>query len=213
MFSILLANNKGGCGKSTLATNLAGYYANAGRKVMLGDVDRQQSALLWLDKRPKNVVGITGWQLNADEAVKPPQNTEIVVLDSQAGLHGKKLTALLEKVDRVIVPVQPSPFDMAASKLFIKLLMNEKRVRKGKVFVGFVGVRVDPRTKSAQELERFLQLYDLPVLTWLRDTQLYVQLAFRGLTLFDFAVSNRVSRDVAEWQSILAWLKEGETLK
>lgn len=209
MYSILLVNPKGGCGKSTLATNLAGYYANVGRKVMLGDVDRQQSSLRWLALRPENVAGITGWQLQAAQAAKPPKNTEIVVLDSPAGIHGKKLEQLLERVDRVIVPVQPSPFDMVASEEFLSVLMEQKRIRKGRAFVGFVGMRVDPRTRSARDLEQFLARYDIPVLTWLRNTQLYVQLAFQGMTLFDLT-SSRTKKDREEWLPLTEWLRIGE---
>ena len=209
MLSILVVNPKGGCGKSTLATNLAGYYANAGRKVMLGDVDRQQSSLRWLAERPEQAAGITGWQLQSGEAAKPPKNTEIIVLDSPAGVHGKKLDQLLEKVDRVIVPVQPSPFDMAASEDFLDLLMAQKRIRKGKAFAAVVGMRVDPRTRAAGDLERFLSGYDIPVLTWMRNTQLYVQLAFRGLTLFDLPAA-RSERDRQEWQPVIEWLRHGE---
>lgn len=209
MLSILVVNPKGGCGKSTLATNLAGFYANAGRKVMLGDIDRQQSSLRWLAVRPPQAAGITGWQLQPGEAAKPPKNTEIVILDSPAGVHGKKLDQLLERVDRVIVPVQPSPFDIAASENFLRVLLDQKRIRKGKTFAAVVGMRVDPRTRAASDLEQFLSGYEIPVLTWLRNTQLYVQLAFRGLTLFDLPPA-RSKRDRLEWQPVLDWLRDGE---
>jgi len=209
MFSILIANPKGGSGKSTLATNLAGYYAGAGRKVMLGDVDRQQSSLGWLARRGASLPAITGWEVKAGEPARPPKGTEVIVLDSSAGLHGKKLEALVDRVDRVIVPIQPSPFDMAASEAFLAKLFEEKAVRKGRAYVGVVGMRVDPRTRSARELESFLGQFEVPVLAWLRDTQLYVQAATQGATLFDYRPA-QVVRDRESWQPIIDWLRISE---
>lgn len=206
--SILVANPKGGSGKSTLSTNLAGYYANTGRRVMLGDVDRQQSSLHWLARRPHAVPAIQGWEVVPGEPARPPRGTQVMVLDSAAGLHGKKLTALLARVDRVLVPIQPSPFDMWATEAFFQQVLAEKAVRKSKVFLGVVGMRVDPRTRSARELEHFLAGHDIPVLGWLRDTQLYVQAAAGGLSLFDLPAA-RSARDREAWQPILDWLAAG----
>lgn len=204
-FSVLVANPKGGSGKSTLATNLAGYYANSGCQVMLGDVDRQQSSLSWLAHRPVGLPTIKGWEIKADEPARPPKGTKVVILDSPAGLHGKKLAALVGQVGRILVPIQPSPFDMWASAEFFDLLFEEKAVRKERTFVGVIGMRVDPRTRSARELEAFLARYDVPVLTWLRDTQLYVGAASAGLTLFDLP-SSRAKRDLEAWQPVIDWL-------
>jgi len=205
--SVLVANPKGGSGKSTLATNLAGYFASSGRNVMLGDVDRQQSSLRWLQQRSTSLPRIQGWEVAAGEAAKPPKGTEVVILDSGAGLHGKKMATLVSRVERIIIPIQPSPFDMWASGEFFEQLLAEKAVRKNKVFMAVVGMRVDPRTRSARELERFLADHDVPVLSWLRDTQLYVQAAASGMTLFDLPAS-RTQKDRDAWQPILRWLGE-----
>ncbi|BBF84090.1 putative partition-related protein [Aquitalea magnusonii] len=207
MQSVLVANPKGGSGKSTLATNLAGYFASSGRNVMLGDVDRQQSSLRWLQQRSTSLPRIQGWEVAAGEAAKPPKGTEVVILDSGAGLHGKKMATLVSRVERIIIPIQPSPFDMWASGEFFEQLLAEKAVRKNKVFMAVVGMRVDPRTRSARELERFLADHDVPVLSWLRDTQLYVQAAASGMTLFDLPAS-RTQKDRDAWQPILRWLGE-----
>ena len=210
MKSILIANPKGGSGKSTLATNLAGYFARAGRHVMLGDVDRQQSARAWLSLRPAPLPLIHGWEVTGGQPARPPKQATHVVLDTPAGLHGKLLERILRQVDRVIVPLQPSLFDILATRHFLDALLAEKAVRKARTFVAVVGMRVDPRTRAAGELDRFLAGYDLPVLGCLRDTQLYVQLAAHGMTLFDLSPS-RAAKDLVQWQPILDWA-DGEPL-
>ena len=210
VLSILVANPKGGSGKSTLATNLAGYYAQQGRRVMIGDVDRQQSSLEWLSRRPDTSREIHSWALSPGEPARPPKGTEVMVLDTPAGLHGKKLAALIARVDRILVPVQPSPFDMWASDAFFRQLLAEKALRKNKVFMAVVGMRVDPRTRFSRELETFLRQFDVPVLGWLRDTQLYVQAAAAGLSLFDLPHARTV-KDRAAWKPILDWLENARS--
>ena len=205
MKSFLIANPKGGSGKSTLATNLAGYFARQGHPVMLGDTDRQHSAREWLSIRSPELPKITNWEFEKDLPAKPPKGTSHVVLDSAAGLHGKTLEKILKQVHRVIVPVQPSFFDILATRHFLEALLEERAVRKGQIFVAVVGMRVDMRTRAAGELERFLASYELPILTYLRDTQTYVQLAANGMTLFDLSLS-RVEKDLAQWQPIIDWV-------
>ncbi|WP_301103042.1 ParA family protein [Propionivibrio sp.] len=205
MKSFLIANPKGGSGKSTLATNLAGYFARCGHQVMLGDTDRQQSARDWLQIRPNILPTIRSWDVEHGLPAKPPKETTHVVLDSAAGLHGKALERMLGKISRVIVPLQPSLFDILATRHFLETLLAEKAVRKERVFVAVVGMRIDARTRAAGELERFLASYELPVLTSLRDTQLYVQLAANGMTLFDLSAL-RAEKDRVQWQPIIDWV-------
>ena len=152
---------------------------------------------------------IQGWEVAVGEPAKPPKGTEMVILDSGAGLHGKKMATLVSRVERILIPIQPSPFDMWASGEFFEQLLAEKAIRKNKVFMAVVGMRVDPRTRSARELERFLADHDVPVLSWLRDTQLYVQAAASGMTLFDLPES-RTLKDRAAWKPILHWLGEAD---
>lgn len=201
---IVVANPKGGVGKSTLATNLAGHFARQGKAVMLGDVDRQQSSRDWLALRPLALPPIRGWDLDPGEPARPPKATTHVVLDTPAGLHGKLLERVLKEATHVVVPMQPSMFDILATRHFLEALGELKAVRKGSVRVGLVGMRVDPRTRSAHELERFLSGFALPVLAHLRDTQLYVQLAARGMTLFDLSES-AAWRDLEQWRPLLDW--------
>jgi len=124
MKSFLIANPKGGSGKSTLATNLAGYFARCGHHVMLGDTDRQHSARDWLSIRPNALPPIRSWDLEKDQPARPPKDTTHVVLDTPAGLHGKALERVLRQVNRVIVPVQPSLFDILATRAFLETLLE-----------------------------------------------------------------------------------------
>lgn len=208
MKAFLVANPKGGSGKSTLSTNLAGYFASRGAEVMLGDIDRQQSSREWLAIRPFALPTIDTWEVGPDNISRPPKGTSHVVLDTPAGLHGKMLDRVLKLSSRVIVPVQPSLFDMLATRHFLEALLAEKTVRKGKADVAVIGMRVDARTRAAGELERFFATFDLPVLTYLRDTQVYVQAAAAGMTLFDLPPS-RAERDIAQWQPIIDWVEGG----
>jgi len=209
MKGFLVANPKGGSGKSTLATNLAGYFASRSCDVMLGDIDRQQSSREWLASRPFELPTIETWEIGADHIARPPKRTSHVVLDTPAGLSGKLLDKVLKLSARVIVPVQPSLFDMRATRHFLAELLDEKAVRKGKADVAVIGMRVDARTRAAGELERFFAGYELPVLAYLRDTQLYVQTAAAGMTLFDLPAS-RAERDLAQWQAIIDWVEGGK---
>ena len=200
---VVIANPKGGVGKTTLSTNVAGYFASQGHAVMLGDADRQQSSELWLGLRPPGARPIVSWDVTPDLVAKPPKGTTHVVLDTPAGLHGWRLKAVTRLADKVIVPLQPSVFDIFATRAFLDQLAEQRHA--GKMQVAIVGMRVDARTIAADKLREFVEGLGLPVLGFLRDTQNYIHLAAHGLTLFDVA-AGRVEKDVAQWQGICQWL-------
>jgi chromosome partitioning protein len=202
---IVVANPKGGVGKSTLSTNIAGHLAAAGHAVMLGDVDRQQSARQWLALRPPQLPPIRSWDVAADEVLRPPKGTTHVVLDTPAGLHGKRLDAVLRLADKLVVPLQASLFDIQATHAFVNAVRENRRA--GEIAIGLVGMRVRENTKANERLHEYLATLPVPVLAWLRDTQNYVQLAAHGLTLWDVAPS-RVERDLEQWAPLLRWLAE-----
>ncbi len=200
---VVVANPKGGVGKSTLSTNIAGYFAAQGHAVMLGDADRQQSSRLWLGLRPPTARPIATWDISADLIAKPPRGTTHVVLDTPAGLQGWRFSDVVKMATKIVVPLQPSVFDIFATRAFLDQLLQNKH--NDKLQIGLVGMRVDARTIAADRLHEFVDTLGLPVLGYLRDTQNYVHLAARGLTLFDVAPS-RVEKDLAQWQSIGRWL-------
>ncbi|HYD77833.1 ParA family protein [Ramlibacter sp.] len=202
---VVVANPKGGVGKSTVATHIAGHFASQGHAVMLGDADRQQSSRLWLGLRPPTARPIQGWDLSEGKVARPPRGTTHVVIDTPAGLHGKELRELLGSASKVVVPLSPSVFDIFATRAFLDELAAHHKTRG--LQVGIVGTRVDNRTLAADQLQAFVKGLGLPVLGELRPTQNYVHLAARGLTLFDLSPA-RVERDLAQWAPIARWLDQ-----
>ncbi|HJW24550.1 MAG TPA: ParA family protein [Rhodocyclaceae bacterium] len=205
MRAVLVANPKGGAGKTTLATNLCGHFANQGKQVTLCDLDRQQSALRWMAFRDPAMAPVTGYFAGNHLTVSLPQEADWVVMDAPAGFQGYKLSDYLRTVDKVIVPLVPSVFDMAATEDFLNSIRNEMRGRRGTV--GIVAMRVDPRTKAAGMLEEFLKHFDIPIVAYLRNTQNYVNVAASGLTVFD-PPRARHRRDVEQWEPLLDWLSK-----
>ena len=200
---IVVANPKGGVGKTTMSSNIAGYLASRGHAVMLGDADRQQSARTWLSLRPAGLPRITAWEVSHDDVVRPPKGTTHVVLDTPAGLHGKRFDEVMKIADKVIIPLQPSIFDIHATHEFVRQLLAHRR--SDKVSMAIVGMRTREGTISSDQLRGFLDGVKLPVLGFVRDTQNYVHLAAHGLSLWDVS-SNRFERDLEQWQPITKWI-------
>jgi chromosome partitioning protein len=198
---IVVANPKGGVGKSTIATNLAGYFAKQGKSVMLGDIDVQQSSRGWLSLRPPSLPAIASWEISNGHIAKPPKGTTHMVLDTPAGLNGKRLQDVLRVADKVVVPLQASMFDILATQSFLQQLLAQR----SKADIGVIGMRVNIRTRAADQLANYVSNLGLPVLGYLRDTQNYVQLAALGATIWDVAPS-RAEKDAEQWQPLLQWV-------
>lgn len=197
---LAIVNPKGGVGKSTIATNLAGYFARKGHPVMLGDIDTQQSSRSWLALRPPSLPRIQPWDIEGRRA-RPPKGVTHVVLDTPAGLDDKHWEQVLACADKVIVPLQASMFDILATQAFMQGLA----ARRDKVDVGVVGMRINARTRAADQLAHYVGQLGMPALGTLRDTQNYVQLAAIGASLWDVAPS-RVEKDLDQWQELLKWI-------
>lgn len=205
MRRIMVANPKGGSGKSTLAIHMASWFACCDELVCLGDFDRQQSSSQWLKRRPDSLSPIRHWQPGLDTGQEPPKDCRVAILDTPAGLHGKELKALLRSTDRIVVPVSPSRFDMQASQDFFAELAETKAVRKERIGIAVVGMRVAPRTHATQELVNFLQQFNLPLVTCIRNSQRYVHAVESGVTLFDKADCG-TKEDRSHWRPLLDWL-------
>ena len=205
MQTILIANPKGGSGKTTLAINIAGWLAGKRQRVALADADPQRSASGWLARRPALFPPIGGFTGDVKKKELKDVAPEWLVVDSPAGLHGEALRDAIRRANALLVPLSPSVFDMAATRRFLETIAEYKAVKDGAIAVGIVGMRVDSRTRSAAELDQFLEAFDFPVVTHLRDTQVYVYCARDGFSVFDLPRS-RGEQDWEQWKPLTRWI-------
>jgi chromosome partitioning protein len=207
MHSVLVASSKGGCGKSTIATQLAAWAAVSGRRAVLVDLDPQGSSMRWCERRALTtaapVLGLHGedgrWQRRV------PADTEWLLFDAPAGSQPATLKAVIERVDALLVPVLPSAFDLEATAGFLDALSTHKRLADRSLSVGLVANRVRANTQASQRALAQLAQWPYPLRAELRDSQSYVLLAALGKGLFDY--DNEAVRAQAEpWQPLLQWL-------
>ena len=207
MHSILVASSKGGCGKSTIATQLAAWAAVQGRRSVLVDLDPQGSSLHWCERRAGSgapeVLGVNGadgrWQKRL------PEDTDWLVFDAPAGSQPATLKSVIERVDALLVPVLPSAFDLEATAGFLDALSGHRRMAEGSLQVGLVANRLRMNTQASQRALAQLAEWPWPLRAELRDSQSYVLLAALGKSLFDY--DNEAVRTQAEpWQPLLRWL-------
>jgi len=204
MKNILIANSKGGAGKTTLATNLAGYFASRGERVLLSDLDRQLSSTNWLQRRPAELPIIHTFN---PRSKMPSIDPDWIITDSPAGFRDEKLSDAVKQADCVIVPIQPSAFDIGATTDFLDLLTEEKAIRKNKTFVALVGMRVNSRTNAAADLADFMEQTGFPILAYLRNAQVYATAAGIGASIFDMRPS-LAAQDIEQWAPLLDWVIE-----
>ncbi|WP_455234943.1 nucleotide-binding protein [Thiogranum longum] len=205
MRTIMTLNPKGGCGKSTLATNLASFFAASGNNVALADLDPQRSSLEWLAARSGERAGIVGLDAS-QETPRTPRSTEVLILDAPAAVHGADLTPLVRKAETLVIPVLPSPLDMRACAHFIRELLTVGKVSRRQTKLAVVANRVRENTRIYQSLEAFLTQLKIPFITTLRDSQNYIRASERGLGIFELAPSS-VATDLEQWEPLLRWLK------
>jgi chromosome partitioning protein len=210
---ILVANSKGGCGKTTLSTNLATYFARQGGQVALIDYDPQASSYMWIKSRhaslppifsikayEKNTVGSTrAWQM------KVPLDTTHMILDSPAGLIGNAMDDLIKQAAVIVVPIVPSPIDIRAAARFIKEILLSHTFRANPKPIGVIANRVRRNTLCYSRLRSFLSSLRIPFVTSIRDTQYYVRVAEHGMGLFD--MQHPSARDLAEWVPLTDWIE------
>jgi chromosome partitioning protein len=205
MRSILVTNAKGGCGKSTLATNLAAYYASEGFETALADYDPQQSALSWLEDRPDEYALITGIAGFEGGLRGLSRNTEYLIIDAPARSHGKELGELVRKAESIVVPVLPSPIDIKAADQFISELLHVHKVADKKARVAIVANRVRENTLIFEELDEYLDKLKAPYIASLREAQNYIRAYQRGLGIHELP-PYLAWPDWEQWDPILEWL-------
>lgn len=205
MQTIVIANPKGGSGKTTLATNVAGWLAGKRQRVVLADADPQRSASQWLKRRPALFPAIVGQDGDAKKKDLKEFDAQWLVVDTAAGTNGESLRDAVRRADVMLVPLSASIFDTAATEHFLSALAEYKAVKQGDLSLGIVAMRVDSRTRAAAELDEFLKGFDFPLVAHLRDTQIYVHCARDGLSVFDLPRS-RGEQDWDEWRPLTRWV-------
>jgi len=213
---IVILNPKGGCGKSTLATNIAACYASRGPQPAIMDYDPQGSTMSWLQRRPAELPPIHGiaaykksMQATRSWQLRVPDDTVDLIVDSPASITHDDLRELTRDSSSILVPVLPSAMDIdAASKCIADLLLVAKVNRnEGKLAV--VANRTRKNTRSFARLMRFLDSLGIPIIAVLRDSQNFVHAAENGVGLIEMQPS-RVAPDVAQIEKIVAWLNGWE---
>lgn len=208
MKRVFLANSKGGCGKSTLAINLAVALAVKGKRVVLADCDPQLSTASWCERRPAAaapVEYVVLRKLKRMRGFEPPAGVDVLLVDTPAGLDPEALGELLEAGDRVIVPMLPSIIDLEASERFLAGLGTVKPIAAGRVRLGLVLNRLRPGTIAARAAEERLAAQPWPLLASIRDTQAYLLSAFLGKGLFDYQSLLAQERQ-QEYRKLLRWI-------
>ncbi|MGL4573432.1 MAG: ParA family protein [Burkholderiaceae bacterium] len=207
MATVAIISQKGGCGKSTLATNIAAYFASQRVPITLGDLDHQQSMRVWLNRRPADAPAIASWAADASALWRPPAGTTHVVVDTPGGLHGFALAKVVMIADAILIPVSGSIFDRESVADCWAELRAHPRVKSGRCQVACIGMRLDGRTDAEQITRQWAASIELPWLGSLRSAQVYVRAIENGLSIFD--MPSKITRaDRAQWRPLIAWLEE-----
>ncbi len=206
MRHITVMNAKGGCGKSTIATSLAAYYADEGAEVVLADYDPQGSSTDWLNLRPKDRAEIQGVSAFKTGLKGVGRSTDVVILDAPARSHGPELTELLNHTETIVMPVLPSTIDMMATTRFIKEVAGSGRMKRRQAKLGLVGNRVRENTLIFDELDEYLEKQRAPYVTSLREAQNYVRAFTRGLGIFELP-EYLAWPDWEQWDPLIEWLE------
>jgi chromosome partitioning protein len=205
MRHVMVLNAKGGCGKSTLATNLAVFFAREGLEVCIADYDQQRSSLDWLAQRPADLPAIKGVEAYDEGLRAVPRSTEILVIDAPARVHGTELNELVRRAETIIVPVLPSSIDMKACSHFMAELLEIGKVSRKQARLAVVANRVREYTLIYEELDQYLGKLKVPYLGCLREAQNYVRAYARGMGVLELP-EYLAWPDRQQWEPINAWL-------
>jgi chromosome partitioning protein len=212
MRTVLVINSKGGCGKTTVTTNLASYYAAAGARVAIKDYDPQGSSLQWLKSRAAHLPRIHGANAAPQKAhllrslqTWVPAETDVQIVDAPGGVKGILLQELMGKAQFVVIPVGPSSIDVHATADFLKDLLLLGWVRTRNIKVAVVANRVRSSMPVYEPLERFLKSLSLPFLTRIRDSDAYIRAAEQGLGVFEMDPS-ATAAERQEFLPVVQWL-------
>ncbi|WP_184330569.1 nucleotide-binding protein [Povalibacter uvarum] len=205
MRHVMVMNSKGGCGKSTLATNVAAWFAGEGYKVAIADYDPQRTSLDWLAMRPDDLPKITGVPAYDDGVRGVARDTEVLVIDAPARTHGSEMNELVRRAETILVPVMPSPIDMKACAHFMGELLELGKVQREQARLAVVANRVRENTLMFEELDTYLGKLKVPYLASLRQSTNYLRAFQRGMGIFE--LPEYLARpDWEQWAPITKWL-------
>jgi len=214
LMRIVALNTKGGCGKTTLSTNLAGYYASHGYRTALLDADVQASSLQWLKNRgekPAAITGIAGAERNGRVTrsfqLRVPPGTERLIIDTPAALDALRLQDLTRDADAILIPVLPSDIDIHAASRCIADLLLVGRIERRAERVAVIANRVKKNTLIYEKLQCFLHGLGIPFVTSFRDTQNYVHASAAGLSIHELD-TRKTRNDVQDWEALIKWLEQ-----
>jgi chromosome partitioning protein len=209
---IVVLNPKGGCGKTTLATNLASYFALRGPIPTLLDCDPQGYSMSWLEKRsPKRqaIYGIAAYKkaTNATRSwhLRVPNESAQLIIDTPAALENPQVHDLIYDADNILIPVLPSPIDIRYAARFIADLMLVAQIERGNRKLAIIANRTRANTRSLKQLMRFLTSLRIPLIATLRDSQNYVQAADQGIGVYEMP-DYKARRDIEDLSPVIGWL-------
>ena len=213
MNRIVVLNPKGGSGKTTIATNLAGYFVSQQQKPVLMDFDPQGSSLRWVRKRrpPQPPIHIVAAferdpRITRSFQLRVPIGTTHVIVDTPAAVEPRQLSELTRNAHKIIVPVLPSDIDIHACSRCIRDLLLVAKIRREHNRIGVVANRIRRNTITYQSLIRFLQTLGIPIVATLRDSQNYLRSAEQGMGVHEMK-SYIVREDIEEWRPLIEWLE------
>jgi chromosome partitioning protein len=212
---ILIINGKGGCGKTTIATNLAVAYANRGLSVALVDNDPQASSSYWSEQREPELPRVDLVRAHQRASMyqtqtyhnRMPADVDRIIVDGHSNARDRDLETLLKQSDVILVPLLPSAIDIRAGGRFITNLLTHRAFRSAPRPVGVIANRVRPNSEMHNKLQHFLGCLDVPSVATFRDSKIYTDAVEAGKGIADMACRT-AAKEVPAWDELLDWIDQ-----